>query len=70
MIITVWKVFSPNTRNYGPEITPYLLDTFHAVSVKDLVHDKRKSLRGKPVQGSWTHKPGKYLHVQSQQKKQ
>ena len=22
--------------------------------MNDLVHDKRKSLRGKPVQGSWT----------------
>ena len=25
-----FPVFSPNTGNYGPEITPYL-DTFHAV---------------------------------------
>ena len=25
-----WSVFSPNTRKYGPENTPYL-DTFHAV---------------------------------------
>ena len=24
-----WSVFSPNTRKYGPEITPYL-GTFHA----------------------------------------
>ena len=24
------SVFNPNTRKYGPEITPYL-DTFHAL---------------------------------------
>ena len=28
-----FPVFSPNTRKYGPEITPYL-DTFHAVRTK------------------------------------
>ena len=28
--VPYFSVFSPNTGNYGPEITPYL-DTFHAV---------------------------------------
>ena len=27
-----FPVFSPNTGQYGPEITPYL-DTFHAITV-------------------------------------
>ena len=26
------SVFSPNTGNYGPEVTPYL-DTFHEVDI-------------------------------------
>ena len=29
-----FPVFRPNTRKYGPEITPYL-DTFHPVSFLD-----------------------------------
>ena len=27
-----FPIFSPNTKKYGPEKTPYL-DTFHAVSI-------------------------------------
>ena len=30
------SVFSPNTRKYGPEITPYF-DTFHVVTILQLV---------------------------------
>ena len=36
-----FPVFRPNTRKYGPEITPYL-DTFHAVDTENyryLEHD-------------------------------